>query len=268
MFIAAHAPHASPDPRERVLVSVWSLTLASVLLVSAIPLLGIVALYQREERLDRAVLYLVSFAVGAMLGGAILHLIPEAFARMGAGLSLSLYILLGFIGFFVLEKFLWAHTHRVAKTPDRRRHPLATLNLVGDGIHNLIDGMIIAAAYSADTSLGLATTLAVIFHEVPQEIGDFGVLVYGGLSVKRAVLFNLGSGLTAVLGAVLTLVVGRLAEGFTTALLPVAAGSFLYIAASDLVPELHRARQAPAAAWQIGLILLGVGLMCLPGLFG
>ena len=245
---------------------VWAYALGSVALVSAIPLIGLAVMRRPPDQIARIVLLLLSFAVGALLGGALFHLIPEAVSRLGSGPALSLYLLLGFLGFFVLEKFLWAHRHDTAGTPSLRLQPLAALNLLGDGVHNAIDGMVIAAAYSADTSVGLATTLAVILHEVPQELGDFGILVYSGLPVRRAVLFNAASGLTAVLGAVVTLAVGEQLAGFTSALLPVAAGSFIYIAASDLIPELRRERGLRTAVWQVVLVLLGVVVMGLPEL--
>jgi zinc and cadmium transporter len=242
-------------------MNLWLYTLASVGLVSAIPLAVIFTLPRDLPRLRRIVPLLVSFAVGGMLGGAFLHLIPEAVARLGAGMGMSLYLLLGFVGFFVLEKWLGAHRHEPAE--DERAAPMATLNLVGDGVHNFIDGMVIAAAFSADNTLGLATTLAVILHELPQEIGDFGILLYSGLPYRRAVRLNLLSGLSALAGAVLTLVIGARIAGFAQVLLPFAAGNFIYIAAADLVPELHRARGLATAARQIALLLLGIGLMVL-----
>ncbi|HEY9443905.1 MAG TPA: ZIP family metal transporter [Gemmatimonadales bacterium] len=241
--------------------SVWTQTLVSVGLVSAIPLTGLVLARARADRLRRVVPLLVAFAVGALLGGAFLHLVPEAIARLGAGPGLSFLLLAGFLGFFVLEKFLWGHQH---EPHGRRVAPLATLNLIGDGLHNIIDGAVIAAAYSADPKVGMAATLAVFLHEVPQELGDFGVLVYGGLPVRRAVWFNFLSGLAAMLGAAATLAVGGMAGRVTDALLPVAAGSFLYIAASDLIPELRRERHPAASVRQLGLVLSGIAVMAAP----
>jgi zinc and cadmium transporter len=248
------SPHQSLDPG-------WA-AITSVLVVSAVPLVGLAVLRVGRARLDRVVQHLVSFAVGALLGGAFLHLIPEAAGYHGAGVSMPLGVIGGFLGFFVLEKFFWVH-HEHGRIAVK---PLATLNLLGDGVHNLIDGMVIAAAYLADPNLGLVTTLAVILHEVPQEMGDFGVLVYAGFSPRRAVAFNLATGLTAVAGALAALVLGRYSETFVAGLLPVAAGGFIYIAASDLVPELHRVRTATGAIRQITLIVVGVMVMLLPHL--
>jgi zinc and cadmium transporter len=241
---------------------VWIRVLLSVGVVSAVPLGGLLLSRFSSELLSRLVPSLVSFAVGALLGGALLHLVPEAIARIGPGATLSGYVLAGFLGFFVLEKFLWGHEHQ--GLGGGRVPPLAALNLLGDGLHNIIDGAVIAAAYSAGTAVGVATTVAVFLHEVPQELGDFGVLVYSGLPPRRAVWFNFLSGLAAMLGAVATLGVGGAASGLTDALLPVAAGTFLYIAASDLIPQLQRERRLGPSLWQLGLVLAGVFVMALP----
>jgi zinc and cadmium transporter len=243
------------------MMNVWSLTLLSVLAVSAVPLLGIALLRWEPLQLERRIPILVSFAVGALMGGAVFHLLPEAVAELGAGAAFATSFLLGFFGLFALEKSLWLHDHEAPAAHPARARPLATLNLVGDGVHNFVDGAIIAASYSVSTSLGVATTVAVLLHELPQEIGDFGILLHAGLSIRRAVLYNFLSALTAVLGAVLALAIGAVAQEFVTLLLPFAAGSFVYIAASDLIPELQRERSARAFAWQSLLILLGMILL-------
>lgn len=247
------------------MTSPWPGTLLSVLAVSAIPLGGLLLLGRGEQRLERVLQPLVAFAVGALLAGAFLHLLPEAIERTGAGPRVFLSVLGGFVGFFVLEKFLWrGHRHE----PDDRAGagpPLATLNLVGDGLHNLIDGMVIAAAYTTDPVLGLTATLVVIAHEVPQELGDFAVLVYSGMPVRRAIGLNFLSGLVAVVGAVLVLAAGPALGASGDALLPVAAGGFIYIAAADLVPELHRSRKLTVSLGQLALIVLGIALVSVPG---
>ncbi len=198
-----------------------------------------------------------------MLGSALLHLVPEAMTRIRSGSVVSLYILLGFLGFFILEKNL-AADHRARPGGLRRLQPVAALNLLGDALHNLVDGMVIAAAYLAGGRLGATTTLAVILHEVPQEVGDLGVLIYAGLPVCRAVLFNLASALTALLGAVVTLGLGRRIEGFADVLLPIAAGAFLYVAAAGLIPELRRQHGLANSWWQIAFVLGGVAVMAIP----
>jgi len=231
-----------------------------VIIVSLISLIGIFFLSLSKERLQKILLYLVSFAVGALFGDAFIHLLPKVFQGTGKPLLISLLILAGIFLFFILEKVIrWRHCH----ISDSRTHfhPVVPMNLIGDGLHNLTDGMIIAASYSLDFSLGLATTLAVVLHEIPQEIGDFGVLVYGGLSIKKAVIFNFLSACTAILGAVITLWVGSVVSGFAPLILPLAAGGFIYIAGTDLIPELHHELHIKNSLIQLAAIFLGVGLM-------
>lgn len=205
-------------------------------------------------------LLLVSFAVGGLFGDAFIHLLPEAFGELGTNLAVSLYAILGILIFFVLEKFLrWRHCH--IPTSEQHMHPLVTVNLIGDTVHNIIDGMLVAASYLVSVPIGITTTVAVVLHEIPQEVGDFGVMIHGGLSVKKALFFNLLSGMAAVLGAVFSLVVGGEISGFSVSLLPVTAGGFLYIAGSDLIPELHHEVDVKMSALQLLLMMLGVGIM-------
>ncbi len=234
-------------------------SLLSVGLVSLIPIFVVMFLPRSELRLQRGVAYVVAFAAGALLGGAFIHLIPEAFAT-GPRAHVSLLILVGFLGSFVLEVFLEVRSPHVSSA----MRPVAVLNLVGDGIHNCVDGMVIAASYLTDPSLGIATTLAVILHEVPQELGDYGVLVFGGLSVRRALRFNLLSASIAAVGAGAVLLIGAWTVRLTAALLPVAAGNFIYIAAADLIPELRRERDRGALARRLIATVSGVLVMWLP----
>ncbi len=197
-----------------------------------------------------------------MFGDAFIHLLPESFEELGANLSASLYVILGILVFFVVEKFLrWRHCH--IPTSEEHLHPMVTINLVGDGVHNFIDGMLVAASYMVSLPIGITTTLAVVLHEIPQEVGDFGVMIHGGLSVRRALGFNFLSALAAVLGAVLALIVGSEVSGFSLFLLPVTAGGFLYLAGSDLIPELQHEVKASKSLLQFVMILLGVGMMAL-----
>jgi zinc and cadmium transporter len=217
----------------------WLYALASVLVVSAISLIGIVTISVKEEKLAKILLYLVAFSAGGLLGGAFIHLLPEAVAASGFTLAVSLSILAGMITFFVVEKAVhWRHCH--VPTSEKHPHPFAYMNLVGDSIHNFIDGLIIGAAYLASFPLGIATTLLVILHEIPQEIGDFGVLVHGGFSRKRALYVNFLTALTAVAGTVIALAAGAISQSMTILLVPFAAGGFIYVASSDLIPELHK----------------------------
>lgn len=250
-------------------MKVWFYTVISVILVSMISLVGIFTLSLKRERLNKILLFLVSFAVGGLFGDAFIHLLPETFDELGMGLSVSLYILGGILLFFVLEKFLrWRHCHLY--TTNNHMHPVVALNLVGDAAHNLIDGMIIGASFLVSIPIGITTTLAVVLHELPQEIGDFAILLNGGLSVKKAVLFNFLSALSAIVGAIASLLLGPVLEGYSLRLLPITAGGFIYIAGSDLIPELHRSCDIKMSTpvWQFIFIVFGIGVMALLSLLG
>jgi len=246
-------------------MEVWIYSLVSVILVSLISLIGIVTLWWKTVDMNKITILLVSFAVGALFGDAFIHLLPESFERLGSGLGTSLAVMGGVLIFFVLEKMIrWRHCHCLTDNA-QHYHPVAVLNLLGDAVHNFIDGMLIAASFIAGPALGLATTIAVVLHEIPQEMGDFGVLVHSGLSVKKALWFNFLTALTAVLGAVVVLIFGAYFTEFSAFLLPVTAGGFLYIAGSDLIPELHQGcdLKVSNAIKQFCAIVLGVAIMAL-----
>jgi len=198
---------------------------------------------------------LVGFASGSLIGGAFIHLLPESLEETGQ--TVFYYVIVGIVFFFIMEKFLhWRHCHE-EKCPV---HTFAYLNLIGDGIHNFIDGMLIAASFILSYDLGAATTLAVIFHEIPQEIGDFGILIYGGFTKRKALAYNFVSALAAVAGALITYYLAYI-QGIEHFLVPFAAGGFIYIAATDLMPELHKKSQAAESIFQLFAILAGIGLM-------
>jgi zinc and cadmium transporter len=201
-------------------------------------------------------LVLVSFASGTLLGGAFLHLIPEAL--LNGGENLFIVILSGILVFFLLEKFLWRHCHE----RDCPVHVFAYLNLLGDGIHNFIDGILIAASFLTSTPLGFATALAVVSHEIPQEIGDFGILVYGGFSKVKALSYNLLSALMAFVGALLTYSFSAYLPS-SSYFLMFAAGSFIYVATTDLIPELHKEHGVAKSFLQFALLVVGILLMWL-----
>jgi zinc and cadmium transporter len=162
---------------------------------------------------------------------------------------------------FIIEKFLhWHHCHQVSDSHTNIQ-PYAIMNLIGDGVHNIIDGLIIGASYLVSIPIGIATTIAVVLHEIPQEIGDFGVLIYGGLSRGRALMLNFLTALTAILGAVVSLVAASSIEGATTFLVPLAAGQFIYIAVADLIPEIHKETDWKKSLIQLALFVLGVVVM-------
>ncbi len=232
----------------------WILT--STLIVSAISLIGILFLSVNQSLFRKMLLVLVSFASGTLLGGAFLHLIPEAL--LNGGENLFIVILSGILVFFLLEKFLWRHCHE----RDCPVHVFAYLNLLGDGIHNFIDGILIAASFLTSTPLGFATALAVVSHEIPQEIGDFGILVYGGFSKAKALSYNLLSALMAFVGALLTYSFSAYLPS-SSYFLMFAAGSFIYVATTDLIPELHKEHGVAKSFLQFALLVVGILLMWL-----
>ena len=249
------------------------LSIASVVAVSLVSLIGIVTISMNEERIRRLATFFVSFAVGALLGDAFIHLIPATFQNDSGSRSTlagSLLILGGMMVFFVVEKLL-RHTHGVlhaqahgeAHGPERSGRPeIATINIVGDATHNFLDGVLIGASYLVSPTLGVATTIAVLLHEIPQELGDFGILIHSGLSVRQALLLNLGSASVAIVGTVVAIVVGSSAHDvISSVLIPVAAGGFVYLAAADLIPELQHDRSPRALVVQTGLISMGIAVM-------
>ncbi|MBU3957742.1 MAG: ZIP family metal transporter [Nanoarchaeota archaeon] len=238
---------------------IYFYSFGSVLLVSLISLIGLFTFSVKEESLKKILLFFVSFSAGALFGDAFIHLLPEA-AESGISIGISLSVLGGIMLFFILEKFIhWRHCH--IPTSSRHPHPLAVMNLVGDGAHNFIDGLVIGASYLVSVPVGVATTIAVILHEIPQEIGDFGVLLHAGLSKKRAMFFNFLSAIAAVVGTMVALICGS--GEIAIMIIPFAAGGFIYIAGSDLIPELHKETNPKKSAAQLAAFLAGVGIMLL-----
>jgi zinc and cadmium transporter len=234
--------------------------IASVILVSLISLIGIVTISISEERLRSVLFVLVSLAAGAMFGDTFIHLLPESFQKGAETFVPSMSVLCGILAFFILEKFLlWRHQHTLESS--NRIQPLGYLNLIADGVHNLIDGMMIGASYLVSLPIGIATTLAVVFHEIPQEIGDFGILLNAGFTKRRALFFNFLSATLALLGTALALVIGSTLESFSAVMLPFTAGGFIYIAGSDLLPELQKELAPTKSLLQFVAIAAGIGLM-------
>jgi zinc and cadmium transporter len=241
---------------------IYTLTIGSVILVSILSLIGILFISLDRNKMQKILHFLVSFAVGGLFGDAFIHLLPESFERPGSKLFTSLSIVLGILIFFILEKFIrWRHCHITSS--EEHLHAEVTLNIIGDGVHNLIDGILIGASYMTSIPIGITTTFAVILHEIPQEIGDFGVLVNGGLSVRKALVFNLLSAVTSILGAIISLVIGPQIQGYSLFMLPVTAGGFIYIAGSDLIPELQHDVNVSTSFSQLISIILGVLVMAL-----
>ena len=191
------------------------------------------------------------------MGGAFIHLIPEL-AKEGLVGELSIFILVGIILFFVLEKFIfWHHCHHT----EHKHLSFSYMNLVGDGIHNFLDGVLLAGAFLINTNVGFATAAAIFLHEIPQEIGDFGVLLKGGFSKKKALIANFLSALMAFVGAITTLLFNEIIEGIVPIVVAITAGGFIYIAATDLIPELHKNPKIKNSLIQLTFILIGITLM-------
>lgn len=246
------------------MLDIYLYTFVSVLIVSAISLVGVVTLGLSDRFLRSILFYLVSLSAGALLGDVFLHLLPEM-AQVGFGVREGAYFLAGIVLFFVLERFiLWHHSHG---NHDEQIHSVVYLTMVGDSVHNFIDGMIIAASFLISIPLGIASTVAVVFHEIPQEIGQFAILIHGGWSKTKATWYNFLSALTAVLGAAVVLIFARNLQGAPTLLLAFAGSSFIYIAMSDLIPELHKEISTKKSVIQFGWFLIGIGFMAVILLF-
>ncbi len=234
-------------------------TLASVVLVSLFSLVGIVLLLLKERILSYVIILLVSFSSGSLFGDAFIHLLPETVAEHGFTVWVSIFILCGIAGSFVVEKIIhWRHVHYPEQA---EMEAFAYMNLLGDAVHNLLDGVVIAAAYAVDIRVGVATTIAILFHEIPQEMGDFGVLIQGGVSRKRALFFNFVTALTALAGAVVTILLINLVDQVIVFLIPFSAGTFIYIAGSDLIPQLHKEKAVRNSLLQLLFFSLGIAIM-------
>jgi len=232
--------------------------LASVIVVSLLSLIGILFVGMKEAFMGRILMALVGFSSGSLIGAAFIDLLPEALEETGQ--VIFYYVIVGIVFFFAMEKFLyWRHCHD-GKCPI---HIFAYLNIIGDAVHNFIDGTIIAASFLVSYPLGYATTLAVIFHEIPQELGDFGVLLYGGFGKRKALTYNFLSALAAVAGSLVTYYLASSVQGVEWFLVPFAAGGFIYIAATDLMPELHKKSSPRDSSFQLATILLGLFVMWL-----
>lgn len=205
--------------------------------VSLISLVGIFALLIKDNLLKKILFLLIGFSAGGLIGGAFLHLLPESIHESQNAISVFLFTIAGFVFFLVLEKYLyWRHCHE----GKCNIHAFSYLNLVGDAVHNLSDGLVMGTSFFVSVELGLVTTVAIIAHEIPQEIGDFGVLIYGGFTKAKALFWNFISALFAVLGTALGYYFADRVAGVSQVLLPVAAGGFIYIATCDLIPEIHK----------------------------
>jgi zinc and cadmium transporter len=236
--------------------------LLAVTVVSLISLVGVITI-PFGKHTKSILLYFISFSVGALLGDVFLHLLPEVVDKMGFGVDVSMWILGGIIVTFLLEKGIhWHHSHQ-EDCHESHANPLAFMTLVGDGAHNIIDGIVIAASFAISTHVGVATTIAVVLHEIPQELGNFGILIHSGYTRSRALLFNLISALTAFAGLAIFYLIQNRSEHISLVLSAAAAGNFIYLAAADMIPELHKRPGVKNSFFQLVTMLFGMGIMLL-----
>ncbi|KKQ38430.1 MAG: Zinc/iron permease [Candidatus Roizmanbacteria bacterium GW2011_GWA2_37_7] len=231
--------------------------IASTFLISLASLIGVFTLSIKEKTLSKFLLFLISLSAGALMGGAFLHLLPEASEKLNNG-NMYPIVLFSFVLFFLIEKLLhWRHCHK----KNCQVHTFGYMNLFGDAVHNFIDGLVIASTFIIDVKLGIITSFVIALHEIPQEIGDFGVLLYSEFSRKKALLANFLVALTAVFGGIFGYFLSFQIENITSYLLPFAAGGFIYIAASDLMPEIRKEASLKKSMLSFGVFLLGLVIM-------
>lgn len=243
-------------------MSVLVTILIASLTVSLASFSGVALLILKSETIKKFSTFFVSFAAGTLLGVTFLEILPEV-SEMEINF---IYVLYGILTFFILEKyFLWYHCHGVECVIHKQQS--TPLILIGDVLHNFIDGIIIALAFLVDINLGIVTTIAVILHEIPQEIGDFSILLYGGMAKFRALVFNFLVALTVVMSAILTYALSNILNfnGIIGILLAFVAGHFIYISTADLIPELHRETNFRKSLFQICLLLFGVFIIWIVG---
>lgn len=239
---------------------IWIYSLLSVTIVSLISLLGVLTLGIKEKSLNKILIYFVSFSAGALLGDAFIHLIPEVY-KMGSTVYTSIYFLLGIFVSFLIEKVIyWKENHSSTILGSKVKN-FVFMILYGDGVHNFIDGLAIGASFLVSIPVGIATSIAIILHEIPHEIGDFAALIHGGLDKKKAIFYNFISALTAILGTVFALLLNQRIAGINRFLVPFAAANLIYIAGTNLIPELHKETQLKKSAVQIFTFLLGIAIM-------
>ncbi|MBI5206432.1 MAG: ZIP family metal transporter [Candidatus Firestonebacteria bacterium] len=234
----------------------------SISVISCISLVGVLSFFLSKKKLENTLVFLVSFSAGSLLGDCFIHILPEIIKINGFNTWPIVSVLGGILVFFILEKFIyWRHCH--IPTSEEHPHPIVFMNIVGDSLHNFIDGMAIAGSYLLNPSLGITTTIAVIFHEIPQEIGDFGVLLFGGFTRAKALLQNFISSISAFFGAFLVLLIKDSYQNFLPLLMSFTAGNFIYIAGVDLLPELKKETELYKSFIQLIGFILGMGVMFL-----
>lgn len=238
-------------------MNILLLILLSTFLITLCVWIAVLFMFFQKKVLDKITLFLMSLSAGTLMGGAFLHLLPEASEKVEINLLFILF-LLSFVCFFLIEKLLhWRHCHK-AVCPI---HTFGYMNLFGDSIHNFIDGLIIASTFMINPVLGFSTTLAIAMHEIPQEIGDYGVLIYAGFKRKNALLVNYLVALTVVIGGIVGYFSFLYIEGIIPYILPFAAGGFVYIASSDLIPEIRNEKSIKKSMLSMLVFIIGIMFM-------
>lgn len=239
---------------------IWGHSSLAGLLVCGVALVGGIAYLLPKFVLKQWLTLGISLSTGVLLGDAFLHLLPESLEQIGDSQTVLVEVLAGIVLFFNLEQFIRLRHHQ-HRTDASTIQPLASMNLVGDALHNFIDGTLIAGSFLVSPAAGWATTAGLLLHELPQEVGDVGTLLYGGYSIRRALLYNLLSALTCIVGIITVLLAGLWLEAYLIYIMPVAAGGFIYVAASDLIPELQKAAPTRRSWLHSLFMLLGIALM-------
>lgn len=237
----------------------WIQAIGAAVIVSLISLIGIFIFSRDQKTLRKRVSFVIALAVGALLANAFLDLIPEALRGDFSEQTIYLFVIAGIFIFFTIDKYL--HWH--CQDGNCKIEPLGYKAIIADSVHNLIDGIIIGSAFITSTELGIAITIAVALHEIPQEIVDFGILLHAGYTRARAIFLNFVSALTSIIGVIIALLVGTSIESFTPIMLAIAAGMFIYLAGSDLIPELHKEPKLSKSIVQLFAVALGVVIILL-----
>lgn len=232
----------------------------ATIIVSLISLVGIFTVYKNSEFYKPIIKKIISLAAGSLLAISFLDLLPESVDNYYDTRTITMTVLASFLLFFILERYWhWHHCRCIHDNAHNHDHDekknLIFTNLIGDGIHNFLDGFLIATAFMLDFYIGIMTTFAVILHEIPQEISDFGILLYGGLTKSRAIIYNLLFAMTAIIGGIVSYLFGQKFENLLPFMTAFAAGNFIYLASADLIPELQHEKN-PKKIWQHTVWLL------------
>lgn len=244
------------------MASIWFSAILSSFLISIISLVGVVFAPIKLEKLRKILVYFISFSAGALLGGAFYHLIPKIIEEVGFNFTTSSLLIGGILLFFILEKVVHWH-HTLIPYCKEHVHPLAIMSLVGGSFHNFLDGLIIGASFLISIPIGITISVVVALHKIPKEMGWFGILVHGGFSKRKALAFNYISSLFTIVGTFVALIVSNFIENIQFIIIPISVGGFIYLAGSNLIPELHKEVGLGKAILQVITLLAGLGVMAL-----